>query len=52
MLVYSRSGLDESGLKRSHKHKDPTTHGFWNPACLKPSRQTVGSLCLCAFWGP
>ena len=35
-----------------YEHGDPTNHGFWNPPCLGPWNQNVGSLCLCGLWGP
>ena len=34
------------------KYKDPTHRRFWNPPCLWPWSENVGSLCLCGLLGP
>ena len=39
------------GPKVHVKFKDPTNPGFWNPPCLGPQNQHVGSLRLCGLWG-
>ena len=44
--------MDTLGLKllRPHKHRDPTSHAFWNPLHLGPYSQNAESLCsICLF---
>ena len=37
------------GPKKPHEQKDPLNQGFWNPLCLGPWKQNLGSLCLCGL---
>ena len=50
---YSPTSIKQhEGRKRLHTHEGPTYHGFWNPPCLVPESQTVGSLRLRGLWDP
>ena len=42
---------DVKRFRRPHKHKDPRNQGVWNPPCLGPWNQNVGSLCVFGLWG-